>query len=175
MKDSNDNRFATLGGGCFWCIEAVFETMEGIQDAVSGYAGGTTEKPNYESVCTGTTGHAEVVRLEYDPAVTSYQKILDLFFESHNPTTPNRQGADIGSQYRSIILYETDEQRKIAEATIARLDESGVYMSPIVTELKALDMFFVAETYHQDFFRKNPDYGYCRIVITPKLKKLQHI
>lgn len=170
----NGMEFATFGGGCFWCIEAVFEQIEGVVDAVSGYAGGNTDYPEYEQVSTGATGHAEVVRVEFDTAVVSYRKLLDVFFESHNPTTPNRQGADIGSQYRSIILYETLSQKEIAESTIERLRGSGTYPGPIVTEVRKLATFYRAEEYHQDFFRKNPDYGYCRIVIYPKLKKLNY-
>jgi peptide-methionine (S)-S-oxide reductase len=174
IMESKNTKYenAILGGGCFWCVEAIFEEIDGIKDAVSGYAGGTVKNPDYDQVCTGSTGHAEVVRLEFDPEVISYEKILELFFISHNPTTLNRQGADIGSQYRSIILFENESQRKTAETVIARLNAAERFGGKIVTEVKQLDVFYEAEEYHQDFFRKNPDYGYCQIVILPKLKKL---
>ncbi|TFG61474.1 MAG: peptide-methionine (S)-S-oxide reductase MsrA [Spirochaetales bacterium] len=161
---------AILGGGCFWCVEAVFENRPGILSAVSGYAGGKKVNPSYEEVCTGTTGHAEVVRIEYDTAVISYGEVLGLFFKAHDPTSLNRQGADTGTQYRSIILYSSPEQKKEAEAVIT---ETRKYFSrPLVTEVAELDAFYAAEDHHQDYYAKNPNGGYCTFVIRPKLKKL---
>lgn len=168
----NQLETAILGGGCFWCIEAVFERLDGVVNAVSGYAGGTVADPDYEQVCTGSTGHAEVVQIEYDPKTISYDQILSVFFKAHDPTTSNRQGADVGSQYRSIILVHDDEQRKKAAAKIDELDREGAYGRKIVTEIRNFDRFYPAEEYHQDFYTKNPEYGYCRIVIEPKIRKL---
>lgn len=164
------NEAAYFGGGCFWCVEAVYEKLDGIESAVSGYAGGTTENPTYEQVSRGNTGHAEVVRIEFNPRVISYNEILDMFWKAHDPTTLNRQGADVGTQYRSIILYENEEQRQQAEQS--KKEASKHFDDPIVTEIEPLQVFYPAEEYHQDFFENNPNYGYCRIVIAPKLKKL---
>jgi peptide-methionine (S)-S-oxide reductase len=161
---------ATLGGGCFWCIEAIYKLVEGVSTVTSGYAGGRIENPDYQQVCSGTTGHAEVVQLEFDPQVISYQQILDIFFSVHDPTTSNRQGADVGTQYRSIILTHSEEQEDIAKTTIATLQKESV-QKPIVTEVEPLKVFYPAEDYHQDYFEKNPYQGYCRIVIAPKVKK----
>jgi peptide-methionine (S)-S-oxide reductase len=156
---------AYVGGGCFWCIEAVFTRIEGIVSAVSGYAGGNVENPTYRQVSTGTTGHAEVVKLTYDPDLISYGEILDIFWQAHDPTTLNRQGADIGTQYRSIILYENEEEREAAEKSRAKISNA-------VTEIVPLEVFYEAEDYHQDYYKQNTSAGYCRLVITPKLKKL---
>jgi len=164
------NEVAYFGGGCFWCVEAVYEKLDGIESAVSGYAGGTTENPTYEQVSRENTGHAEVVRIEFNPQVISYNEMLDMFWKVHDPTTLNRQGADVGTQYRSIILYENEEQRQLAEQS--KKEASKYFDDPIVTEIEQLQDFYPAEEYHQDFFEKNPNYGYCRIVIAPKLKKL---
>ena len=161
---------ATLGGGCFWCVEAVYERLPGIISVVSGYAGGQTENPTYEEIGTGKTGHAEVVRITYDPAKISYEKIIDLFWEAHDPTTLNRQGADTGPQYRSIILTENDDQMRIANESKARAQTKS--KSPIVTEIVPLTKFYPAEDYHQDFYRENPMHPYNQAVIRPKLKKL---
>ncbi|MCX7030084.1 MAG: peptide-methionine (S)-S-oxide reductase MsrA [Spirochaetes bacterium] len=161
---------ATLGGGCFWCLEAVFERIEGVVDVVSGYAGGTKADPTYEEVCTGTTGHAEVVQVTFDPKRISYAGLLEVLFKAHDPTTLNRQGADVGSQYRSIILYDGDEQRKAAEA--ARKKAQKNWKDPVVTEIVPLTAFYRAEDYHQDYFANNRSAGYCRVIIAPKLKKL---
>ena len=169
-KKLQNTELATLGGGCFWCVEAVYEKIDGVVSVVSGYAGGSTENPTYEQVCTGATGHAEVVQIEYDPVIVTYGELLELFWRAHDPTTPNRQGADVGTQYRSIILYHSDEQRREAERSKAEAAEE--FEKPIVTEIVELEAFYTAEPYHQDFFEKNPAYGYCRIVIAPKLKKL---
>lgn len=164
---------ATLGGGCFWCLEAVFERLEGVESVTSGYAGGHVPEPSYRQVCSGTTGHAEVVRIAYDPAVITFRDLLDVFFATHDPTTPNRQGADRGPQYRSIILYESEAQRETAESVMTELGAEGVFGDPIVTELEPLDTFYEAEAEHQDFYRDNPSYGYCRVVIDPKVAKLR--
>ena len=164
--------YITLGGGCFWCIEAVYERIEGVLSVVSGYAGGRKENPSYQEVCSGTTGHAEVVQITYDPEVISLEKILDIFWKAHDPTTPNRQGADVGTQYRSIILCQDEEQKMIAERSRDELQFSGYYSNPIVTEIKMLDEFYPAEEYHQDYFDRNRNAGYCRAVIAPQLQKL---
>lgn len=162
---------ATFGGGCFWCIEAVFERIEGVVDVVSGYAGGTTVDPTYEEVCSGATGHAEVVQVRYDPKKVSYADLLATFFKAHDPTTPNRQGADVGSQYRSIILTANADERSAAEA--ARKKAQKDWKDPIVTEIAPLKAFYRAEDYHQDYFDNNRTAGYCRVVIAPKLQKMQ--
>jgi len=163
---------ATLGGGCFWCMEAVFLRHKGVHGVISGYAGGLTSNPTYEEVCTGTTGHAEVVQISFDPEAISYREILDIFWKAHDPTTLNRQGADVGTQYRSVVLYHDEGQRVSAEKALAELRDSGYYNSPPVTEIAALDTFYPAEEYHQDYFQKHPYAGYCSFVIRPKLKKL---
>jgi peptide-methionine (S)-S-oxide reductase len=161
---------ATLGGGCFWCLEAVYERIEGVNSVISGYAGGTTVDPTYEEVCSGRTGHAEVVRIEYDPERISYEEILDIFWKAHDPTTLNRQGADTGSQYRSIILYHDEMQKRAAEKSIKKA--GPLFDGPIVTELRPIERFYPAEEYHQDYFDRNRLAGYCMIVIQPKLKKM---
>jgi peptide-methionine (S)-S-oxide reductase len=161
---------ATLGGGCFWCVEAVYERLPGILSVTSGYAGGQTENPTYEQIGTGKTGHAEVVQIEYDPEKISYQKIIDLFWDAHDPTTLNRQGADVGTQYRSIILTANDDEARIAKESRDRAQ--GEFKSPIVTEIVPLEKFYPAEDYHQDFYRENPIHPYNMAVIRPKLKKL---
>jgi peptide-methionine (S)-S-oxide reductase len=162
---------ATLGGGCFWCLEAVYTELRGIQSVVSGYAGGQLPNPTYEQVCGGRTGHAEVVQLQFDPEEISYRDILDVFFTIHDPTTPNRQGADVGPQYRSIILYHSPEQQAIAEDVIRETNASGNWRAPVVTELEPLEVFYPAEDYHQDYFARNPYQGYCQMVIAPKVAK----
>jgi peptide-methionine (S)-S-oxide reductase len=161
---------ATLGGGCFWCLEAVYERIEGVVSTNSGYAGGDEANPSYERVCTGKTGHAEVVQIEYDPEKISYEELLDIFWKAHDPTTLNRQGADVGTQYRSIILYHDEPQREAAEAS--KQMAAALFKEPIVTQIVPLDAYYQAEVYHQDYYEKNPAAGYCRIVIHPKLKKL---
>ena len=162
---------ATLGGGCFWCVEAVYERLPGVLAVTSGYAGGQSENPTYEQIGTGKTGHAEVVQIEYDPAKISYEKIVDLFWDAHDPTTLNRQGADVGTQYRSIILTANDEEARLAEESKARAQAK--FKSPIVTEIVPLPKFYPAEDYHQDFYRENPMHPYNLAVIRPKLKKLE--
>jgi peptide-methionine (S)-S-oxide reductase len=161
---------ATLGGGCFWCVEAVYERLPGILSVTSGYAGGQTENPTYEQIGTGKTGHAEVVQIEYDPEKISYQKIIDLFWDAHDPTTLNRQGADVGTQYRSIILTASEDEARIAKESRDRAQ--GEFKSPIVTEIVPLEKFYPAEDYHQNFYRENPMHPYNMAVIRPKLQKL---
>lgn len=166
---------ATLGGGCFWCLEAVYLEVKGVQRVVSGYAGGQVANPSYRQVTTGTTGHAEVVQVTYDSDVVSYEDILNVFFTIHDPTTLNRQGADVGTQYRSAIFTHDEGQRAIAEAKVAQLAEEGVYSDPIVTEIVPLDAFYEAEDYHQNYYANNPHAGYCQVVIAPKLAKFRKV
>jgi peptide-methionine (S)-S-oxide reductase len=170
-KSGPKKALATFGGGCFWCTEAVFEVTEGVSAAVSGYSGGRIPNPTYEAVCTGQTGHAEVIQVEYDPNVISYEKLLEIFFRTHDPTTLNRQGPDVGTQYRSVIFYQDNEQRTIAEEVITALNKSRAFSAPVVTQVAPLEAFFPAETYHQDYFAKNPNQGYCRAVVGPKVEK----
>ncbi len=162
--------YATIGGGCFWCVEAVYKRIEGVQSVTSGYAGGTTPNPTYQDICTGRTGHAEVIQIVFDPNVVTYKELLEVFWKAHDPTTRNRQGADVGTQYRSIILYHDETQREIAEAS--REEAQQHFSDPIVTEIVPLETFYPAEEYHQDYFESNPRAGYCRLVIHPKLRKL---
>lgn len=164
---------AILGGGCFWCLDAVYSRVKGVEEVVSGYSGGKTENPTYEEVSSGTTGHAEAVELLFDPEVLSYEEILQIFFSVHDPTTLNRQGNDIGLQYRSIILYDTQEQKAVAENFIQNLEREKIFSKPIVTEIKALKNFYPANTYHQKYFEKNPEQAYCQIIISPKIIKLK--
>ncbi len=171
MKMQNKVEKFALGGGCFWCTEAVFDLLKGVKKVTPGYAGGTTVEPSYEQVCGGTTGHAEVVLVEYDPEEVSMEKLLEVFFDSHDPTTPNRQGNDIGTQYRSIILYTSEDQKARVDEFIDRI--AGKYSQPVVTEVKALEKFYPAEDYHQRYFEKNPHQGYCQLVISPKVEKIR--
>jgi len=164
---------ATFGGGCFWCIEAPFKELAGVESAVSGYAGGDTPDPSYKEVCSGTTGHAEVVQVEYDPSVISYGDLLEVFFTVHDPTQLNRQGPDVGTQYRSAIFTHDDDQQEAAEAFIAELESSGGYDDEIVTEVEPLDTFYRAEEHHQDYYEKNPAQAYCSMQIPPKLDKVR--
>lgn len=164
---------ATLGGGCFWCLEAVFLDLRGVTRVVSGYAGGQVVQPTYEQVCGGRTGHAEVVQITFDPAEVSYADLLRVFFTIHDPTTPDRQGNDVGPQYRSIILTHSDEQRRTAEAIMREIAEAGIWDAPIVTETVPLQEFYPAEQYHQNYFANNPHSGYCRAVVAPKVTKFR--
>src|SRR6476620_11639340 len=157
---------ATLGAGCFWCVDTLFRELRGVTNVVSGYAGGTRANPTYEQVCTGATGHAEVVQVTFDPQQISYHDLLEVFFSVHDPTTLNRQGADVGTQYRSVIFYHNDEQKRVAEEVIAELTRDAVWPNPIVTELTALPEFYPAEEYHNDYFRRNPGNPYCQAVIS---------
>ena len=168
-----EREVATLGGGCFWCLEAVYVELRGVERVVSGYAGGHVRDPSYEAVCNGTTGHAEVVQVTFDPAVISYREILEVFFTIHDPTTPDRQGADVGPQYRSAIFHHSPEQRETAEAVIRELEARRVWDAPIVTEVAPLDVFYPAERYHQEYFARNPWQPYCQVVIVPKVAKLR--
>ncbi len=170
MGSNSFKETIVLGGGCFWCMEAVFKRVEGVRSVVPGYAGGHKLNPTYEEVCTGTTGHAEVVKLDFDPEIISLKQILDIFFVAHDPTTPNRQGNDIGPQYRSIILYTSDKQIPIIEEAISKAQQ--IWRKPIVTEVKPLDTFWIAEEYHHNYFEKHPEKPYCQVVIKPKLEKL---
>jgi len=174
MTEKRERReVATLAGGCFWCLEAVYGQLRGVERVESGYAGGHLPDPTYEQVCSGSTGHAEVVQITFDPDVVSYRELLEVFFTIHDPTTLNRQGADVGPQYRSAIFYHTPEQRATAEALIAELEEQQVWPNPIVTELAPLSQFYPAEDYHRDYYRRNPGQAYCRVVIAPKLAKFR--
>lgn len=173
MKDKYE--LATFGGGCFWCVEAIFERVDGVYDVVSGYSGGNVVNPDYKMVTSGTTGHAEVVQIRFDPNKISYLELLEIFFRTHDPTTLNRQGADVGTQYRSVILYHNEEQRRQAQQIIQELESGGIWPDPIVTELKAFETFYSAEDYHQEYFENNPNQGYCRLVINPKVEKFEKI
>jgi len=164
---------ATLGGGCFWCTEAVFDQINGVTKVVSGYSGGTLPNPSYEQVCSGKTGHAEVVQVYFDPEVVSFKEILEIFFTTHDPTTLNQQGADFGTQYRSVVFFHDDKQKKVAEQVIVELTSKNVYGSPIVTSVEPFSEFFDAEDYHQNYFKRNPRQPYCRAVISPKVSKLR--
>ncbi|MGI2335528.1 MAG: peptide-methionine (S)-S-oxide reductase MsrA [Dehalogenimonas sp.] len=163
---------AVFAGGCFWCLEEIFRRLKGVNRVTSGYTGGVKTNPNYEAVCTGDTGHAEAVRVEYDPQIISYQELLNVFFSAHDPTTLNRQGADVGSQYRSAIFYTDDSQKSVAEKTISDLNNKKAFPKPVVTELHKLETFYPAEKYHQSYYLEHSDQPYCRAVIEPKLRKL---
>ena len=173
MSTEQNREVATLAGGCFWCLEAVYKELRGVESVVSGYAGGRVPRPTYRQVCEGTTGHAEVVQLTFDPRAVTFRELLEVFFTIHNPTTPNRQGADVGTQYRSAIFYHTPEQRETAERVIAELTAAGVWDAPIVTEVAPLTNFYPAEDYHQDYFENNPTQPYCRAVVAPKVAKFR--
>lgn len=174
LKNKN-LQIATFGSGCFWCTEAIYERLEGVYSVRSGYSGGTKQNPTYEEVCTGKTGHAEVIQIEYDPSEISYDEILEVFWQTHDPTTLNRQGADVGTQYRSVIFYHNDEQKEKAERYKKELDKSGAWDKPIVTEIAPFEKFYAAEDYHQDYYEKNPYQGYCSFVIAPKLEKFEKV
>jgi methionine-S-sulfoxide reductase len=165
----------TLGGGCYWCVEAVYENLDGVKSVVSGFSGGKTANPSYEEVCTGTTGHAEVVQITYDKNITDINEIFKVFFTVHDPTTLNRQGADVGTQYRSVIFYKNDEQKKAAESIIAELNKAKVYNSPIVTKVEPFKVFYKAEDYHQNYYANNKNQPYCKMVIQPKIEKFEKV
>lgn len=164
---------ATFGGGCFWCTEAMFAELKGVQSAVSGYSGGTVKNPSYKEVCAGTTGHAEVIQVVYDPSIITFAQLMQVFFLTHDPTTLNRQGNDIGTQYRSVVFYRNEEEKRIAQETIAEVATSGVYSDRIVTTLEPFEVFYEAEDYHQDYFSQNSNQPYCSLVINPKLMKFR--
>ncbi len=169
----SDTQVATFGSGCFWCSEAVFSELRGVVKVEPGYAGGTVPNPSYEDVCTDTTGHAEVAQIAFDPSVITYRELLEVLFSTHDPTTPNRQGDDEGTQYRSVVFYSNDEQRKEAEDIIKELEADSVFRNPIVTEVAPLKAFYPAEDYHREYYRRNPSKPYCRAVIAPKLAKFR--
>ncbi len=172
---SSDNGLqqATLGGGCFWCLEAVYVELRGVTKVVSGYTGGTVPNPSYQRVCSGNTGHAEVVQVTFDPAVVTYRELLEIFFTIHDPTTLNRQGADVGTQYRSAIFYHDEEQKRVAEEVIKEITAAKIWPKPIVTQVVPLDVFYAAENYHQDYFANNPMQPYCQVVVAPKVAKFR--
>lgn len=174
-KETQGQALATFGSGCFWCTEAFFQRLEGVSKVVSGYAGGKVKNPTYREVCSGLTGHAEVIQVTYDPAVISYDELLEVFWGTHDPTTLNRQGADVGTQYRSVVFYHTDEQRQLAESYKKKLDESGAFDSPIVTEISPATAFYPAEDYHQNYYNLNGSAPYCSFVIQPKLDKFKKV
>ncbi len=173
MTENNRFELATLGGGCFWCLEAVYVDLRGVQKVVSGYAGGHVPNPTYRAVCGGSTGHAEVVQITFDPNVVSYREILQVFFTIHDPTTLNRQGADVGTQYRSAIFFHDREQQETAQSVIAEVTQAGIWPNSIVTEVTALDIFYPAEDYHQDYYANNAMQPYCQVVIAPKVAKFR--
>ena len=171
--DGSGSEVTTLGGGCFWCLEAVFDEVQGVTDVVSGYAGGAAPNPTYEQVCSGRTGHAEVVQVRFDPKRIAYRELLELFFSIHDPTTLNRQGADAGTQYRSVIFYHDDEQKRVAEQLIRELESAKTFHKPIVTQIAPFHGFYPAEEYHQEYFKRNPYQGYCQVIIAPKMAKFR--
>ena len=173
METNGRREVATLAGGCFWCLEAVFDDLRGVESVESGYAGGHVSNPTYQQVCTGATGHAEVVQITFDPDVISFREILEVFFAIHDPTTLNRQGADVGTQYRSAIFYHSQEQKEVAEKLIEELNAENIWDAPIVTEVVPFKEFYVAEDYHQEYFVKNPSQPYCRAVVAPKVAKFR--
>jgi peptide-methionine (S)-S-oxide reductase len=173
LPGPKNSEVATLGSGCFWCSEAIFSQLKGVEKVESGYSGGRSANPSYADVCSGTTGHAETVQVTFDPSVISYEDILHIFFTTHDPTTLNRQGADVGTQYRSVIFYHDDKQLETAHQTIKELNGSKVWKNPIVTELSPFKAFYKAEDYHQEFYERNRNYPYCQVVIEPKIAKLR--
>ncbi len=173
MQQHHVTETATLGGGCFWCLEAIFNELHGVEKVESGYSGGSVTNPSYQEVCTGTTGHAEVVRITFDPQIISFRKLLEFFFTIHDPTTLNRQGADVGTQYRSVIFYHTREQETVSQEVIAELGAAKLWDSPIVTEVAPFTAFYPADEYHQEYFKRNPEQLYCRIVIEPKVARFR--
>jgi len=171
----NEFKLATFGSGCFWCTQAIFQRLDGVEKAVSGYSGGHVDNPSYEQVCTGMTGHAESVQITYDPAKVSYDDLLEVFWKTHDPTTRNRQGNDVGPQYRSVIFYHDAEQKKLAESYKKKLEAERIWNRPIVTEIEPYAKFWPAEAYHQNYYENNPSQGYCNVVITPKIEKFTKI
>lgn len=174
-QNKKQMELATFGSGCFWCTEAIFSQLKGVESAVSGYSGGHTKNPTYKEVCTGNTGHAEVIQVSFNPQIVSYEELLEVFWKTHDPTTLNRQGADVGTQYRSVIFYHNPKQKELAELYKKKLDEAGIYDSPIVTEITAFDTFYKAEDSHQDYYQNNKAQPYCNFVITPKMEKFKKV
>ena len=175
ISGSEQIETATLGGGCFWCTEAIFRRLKGVESVESGYSGGKLKNPTYNEVCTGETGHAEVIQITFNPEVISYKELLEVFWKTHDPTTLNRQGADVGTQYRSVIFYHSPEQKETAEQLKSRLNTENLFGKPVVTDINVFDNFYKAETYHQDYFSTNRSQGYCQFVIVPKLEKFRKI
>lgn len=173
--DRGKNEIAILGAGCFWCIETIFQQLNGVKSVQSGYSGGQIKNPSYKEVCNGTTGHAEVAKIEFDPEIISFTEILEVFWKVHDPTTLNRQGGDIGTQYRSAVFYTSETQKELAEKYKTKLDQSGIYPNPVVTEITAFDVFYPAEDYHNDYYNLHGDEQYCRLVIQPKVEKFKKI
>lgn len=174
-KDLSKLNIATFGGGCFWCVEAVFQLMQGVDTVVSGYSGGNIENPTYKQISTGTTGHAEVIQIYFNPEVVSYEELLEVFFNTHDPTTLNKQGNDVGTQYRSVIFYHSEKQKETAIAYKQQIEKSGVFSSPVVTEITALQKFYVAEDYHQNYYNLNSNQSYCAYVVRPKVDKFKKL
>jgi peptide-methionine (S)-S-oxide reductase len=172
-ESSQPKEVATLAGGCFWCLEAVYDQLRGVEDVVSGYSGGRRPNPSYEQVCCGATGHAEVVQMTFDPQSISFRDILGVFFAIHDPTTLNRQGADVGTQYRSAVFYHSPEQKAVAEKMITEVNASGIWPKPVVTQVAPFEAFYPAEEYHQEYFARNPNQGYCQVVVAPKVAKFR--
>ena len=175
MREENNKELATFGSGCFWCTEAIFEQLNGVGSVVSGYSGGKKENPTYKEVCGGETGHAEVTQISFDPTIISFTELLEVFWKTHDPTTLNRQGADIGTQYRSVIFYHNEEQKKLAEEYKGKLTEAEIFNNPIVTEITKFEKFYAAEDYHQDYYEQNKQQQYCSLVITPKVEKFKKV
>ena len=175
-QETNDNmEQATFGGGCFWCTEAVFQRVDGVEKVVSGYSGGQIKNPSYREICTGRTGHAEVIQITFNPEKVSYSELLEIFFNTHDPTTLNRQGNDVGTQYRSVIFYHNEKQQETANRVKEKLDEAGIWDDKIVTEISPIENFYIAEDYHQNYYNNNKNQPYCRIVITPKIEKFEKV
>lgn len=174
-QNKNNMENATFGSGCFWCTEAIFEQLKGVESAKSGYSGGLTKNPTYKEVCTGETGHAEVIQVTYNPEIISYTELLEVFWQTHDPTTLNRQGGDVGTQYRSVIFYHNEKQKEIAESYKKKLEQAKIYDNPIVTEISEYTTFYVAESYHQDYYNSNKAQPYCSFVITPKMEKFKKV
>ncbi len=173
--ENGNYKTATFGAGCFWCSEAIFEDVKGVFDVIAGYAGGHVENPCYNAVCSGETGHAEVVNITYDPSIIAFEELLAIFWKTHDPTTLNKQGADVGTQYRSVIFYHDEEQKETAERIKNELNESGAWDDPIVTEIRPYSVFYIAEDYHQNYYEKNPYQGYCQFIIGPKMEKFRKV
>lgn len=175
IMDTSHLDTATFGAGCFWCVEAVFQDLNGVYKVSSGYTGGKIKNPTYREVCSGLTGHAEVIQIKYDSSIISFEELLEVFWETHDPTTLNRQGADVGTQYRSAVFYHSEEQKRLAELYKKKLNDAKAFPNPVVTEISPADVFYPAEDYHQDYYNNNPEYGYCRIVIKPKIDKVKKV
>ena len=174
-QNNKNMELATFGSGCFWCTEAIFQNLRGVESAISGYSGGSIDNPTYEEVCSGETGHAEVIQISYDPSIISYKELLEVFWKTHDPTTLNRQGADVGTQYRSVVFYHNNEQKELAETYKKKLNEAKIYNNPIVTEITKYNTIYKADDYHQDYYNNNKLQSYCSFVITPKIEKFKKV